>query len=169
MTEIKCKIVEVCVFTKNTANPQYLLLKRADNEDIYPGIWQLVTGGIHDNEKAYEAAFRELREETGLNPKRFYTVPHVSIFYDGGYDTVNLSPVFAAEVNDNGAPELSDEHITWRWCSFEEASELLVWPAQKEGLRIVHNYISAEKEAGRLLEITDKVIVKDEVPNNDKS
>ncbi len=169
MTDVKCKIVEVCVFTAKTGAPGYLLLKRAENEDIYPGIWQLITGGIHDNEKAYEAAVRELREETGLVPERLYTVPHVSIFYDAGYDAVNLSPVFAAEIDRRAGPALSDEHAVWRWCSYEEAHELLVWPAQKEGLTIVHRYITEGKEAGRLLEITGKVSRKSEMPDNYKS
>ncbi len=169
MTDLKCKIIEVCVFTKNTAEPQYLLLKRSDNDDIYPGIWQLVTGGIHDNEKAYEAAYRELREETGLTPERFYTVPHVSIFYDASYDAVNFSPIFAAEIDNDEAPELSAEHTMWKWSSFQEAYELLVWPTQKEGLSVVNNYIAGGKEAGRLLEITNKVSLPGEASKNYKS
>jgi len=162
MTELKCKIIEVCVFTRNTTEPQYLLLKRAENETIYPGIWQFITGGIHDNEKAYEAAYRELREETGLIPKRFFTVPHVSIFYDAGYDAVNFAPAFAAEINNNMTPKLSAEHATWKWCTYNEASDLLVWPAQNEGLTAVHNYIVGGSEAGHLLDITEKLSLQDE-------
>lgn len=154
MTDLKCKIVEVCIFTKKDDEPRYLLLKRSGSDAIYPDIWQFVTGGIHDNEKAFRAAHRELSEETKLIAERFYTVPHVSVFYDAGYDAVNLSPLFAAEVRASPDPELSEEHVGFRWCTYEQAHEMLVWPGQKQGLTIVHRYIVGETEAGQLLDIT---------------
>ena len=46
------------------------MLQRADNEEIYPGLWQIVSGGIEQGEKAYEAAAREVREEIGGEPKK---------------------------------------------------------------------------------------------------
>jgi len=166
MTDIKCKIVEVCIFSEKDGAPRYLLLKRSGSDTIYPNIWQFVTGGIHDNEKAYGAAYREMSEETKLIAERFYTAPHVSVFYDAGYDAVNLSPLFAAEVKQSAVPELSKEHVEFRWCTYEEAHELLVWPGQKQGLEIVHRYIAGEMEAGHLLEITKMVEATSGMPDD---
>ena len=167
MADVKCKIVEICIYYRDNNIPRYLLLKRSQSEDIYPGIWQFVTGGIHEDEKAYIAAYREMREETKLSVERFFTVPYVSVFYDLGYDTVNLSPIFAAEVETSLVPQLSDEHAEYRWCSFDEAYALLVWPGQREGLEIVHRYIAGgEEEAGRLVEISKELLVMNKSGND---
>jgi dihydroneopterin triphosphate diphosphatase len=157
MTEIKCKIVEVCVFSKKNGIPHYLLLKRSSTDTLYPGIWQTITGGIRDGEKAYEAAYREMREETQLLPHRFFVGPHVSTFYDPKNDVVHLSPLFAAEVKTDSIANLSHEHEAFHWCQYDEAHELLVWPGQKQGLDIVHGYIANESKAGGLLDISEKL------------
>lgn len=166
MADVKSKIVEICIFTRDDLAPKYLLLKRSGTEDIYPGIWQFVTGGIHQGEKAYQAAYREMYEETGLSVQRFFTALHVSIFYDAGYDAVNLSPLFAAEIGDADTPKLSREHKEFRWCLYDDAFDLLVWPGQKQGLEIVHRYIVGEKVAGRLLEITGKISLNHRAPGS---
>jgi putative (di)nucleoside polyphosphate hydrolase len=44
---------------------RFLVLERAD----MPGSWQFPQGGIHAGEAPYEAAWRELGEETGLTPE----------------------------------------------------------------------------------------------------
>ena len=45
----------------------YLLTKRSDDKDIYPGYWEASAGGAAvSGEEPLEAAERELFEETGL-------------------------------------------------------------------------------------------------------
>ncbi|MCG7534183.1 dihydroneopterin triphosphate diphosphatase [Pseudoalteromonas sp. OOF1S-7] len=44
---------------------EFLLLQRADD----PGFWQSVTGGIDPGESPAETAYRELKEETGIDAK----------------------------------------------------------------------------------------------------
>jgi len=75
LATILSQIVEVCIFRWIAGEPQYLLLQRADDEELYPDIWQIVTGSIKKNESTDKAALRELEEETGLCLKRFWTVP----------------------------------------------------------------------------------------------
>ena len=57
-------MVEVCVFRFSADHPEYLLLKRAPEEPLYPNIWQMVTGSVEAGETAVVAALRELEEET---------------------------------------------------------------------------------------------------------
>ena len=46
---------------------QVLLLKRAENAKLFPGLWNLPGGAKEDGETFYAAAVRELLEESGLS------------------------------------------------------------------------------------------------------
>ena len=98
MTTVVSRIVEVCVFRFTGNAVEYLLLKRAKGDALYPGIWQWVTGAIMEGEKALDAAFREFRKETGLRGERAWIVPHVTSFYDSVHDCVHLCPLIAVQV-----------------------------------------------------------------------
>ena len=150
MAIIVCRIVEVCVFRFLNDHPEYLMLKRSPDEKIYPDLWQFVSGSLDDGEKAFDAALRELKEETKLTPKRFWVVPHANMFYDPAYDAVNVSPLFAAQVDMGKAPTLSSEHCAYEWLPFADAWRRLVWPGQRAGLEVIDKYILGGEEAGVL-------------------
>jgi dATP pyrophosphohydrolase len=147
MPSIVSRIVEVYVFRFRDSRPEYLVLKRSSDDTLYPGIWQIVTGSIHDGESAVDAALRELAEETGILPKRFWTVPHANVFYDRSTDAMNLSPMFAAQAEPAEEPRLSSEHSTFSWLPSGEARRCLVWPGQRRGIEIVEQYIAGGEEA----------------------
>lgn len=147
MPGIASRIVEVCVFSFRNPGPAYLLLRRSPADPIYPGIWQFVSGSVEGDETAVAAARRELAEETSLEPLDFWVVPHVSVFYDPSWDSVNLTPVFAARVAPGSEPKLSPEHTEYLWCDYQSALGMLVWPGQRETLRVLHEYIVRGSEA----------------------
>jgi dATP pyrophosphohydrolase len=138
---IASRIVEVCIFSFAGAGPRYLLLRRSPSDAIYPGIWQFVSGSVEGAETAVEAARREMEEETSLPSTAFWVLPHVSTFYDPGRDTVNFIPVFAAQVAPGSEPKLSTEHSEYLWCDYTTARGMLVWPGQREALRVLQEYI----------------------------
>ena len=154
MATILSQIVEVCIFRWIAREPQYLLLQRADNEELYPGLWQIVTGSMKKNESADKAALRELEEETGLHPKRFWTVPIMDSYFDIRNDTIQMVPVFAAEVDAALNVRISHEHRRFEWLAYAAARDRAVWPGQRQAIEIVHEFIAGGKEAARLLEIT---------------
>ncbi len=153
MPLITCRIVEICVFRFIKDQPEYLLLHRAKDEKVYPGIWQLMSGTIEKEEGGVEAALREFREETGMKVERFWVVPYVNSFYDPDYDAINLSPLFAAQVDEGSEPRLSREHFEYGWFTYEEASRKLVWPGQRAGLKVTHEYVVRGEQAATLLQM----------------
>jgi 8-oxo-dGTP pyrophosphatase MutT (NUDIX family) len=153
MPQIVSRIVEVCVFRFVDNRPEYLLLKRSANDRIHPGIWQIVTGTIHEGEKAVDGSLRELREETGLKPKRLWVAPYVISFYDHHNDAMNINPLFAAQAGRADEVKLSPEHQTYEWLLYDEAKRRLVWPDQRQGLEIIDRYIVGGEEAGRLMRV----------------
>jgi 8-oxo-dGTP pyrophosphatase MutT (NUDIX family) len=154
LATILSQLVEVCIFRWIASEPQYLLLQRADDEELYPGIWQIVTGAMRKNESADKAALRELEEETGLRLKRFWIVPIMDSYFDIRNDIVQMVPVFAAEVDAALNVRLSREHRCFDWLAYIAARDRVVWPGQRQAIEIVHEFIAGGKEAARLLEIT---------------
>jgi len=137
-------IIEAHLFRIRDDRIEFLLLKRAANE-VYPLLWQPVTGRMHEGETAYEAALREIAEETKLIPEEFWVVPNVNSFYNPQKDTVSLIPVFAGRIGLNNEIIISEEHEEYGWFSFEEAITLMAWPGQRKSAEIVSRYFKHEK------------------------
>ncbi|RPI65996.1 MAG: NUDIX pyrophosphatase [Ignavibacteriales bacterium] len=138
--EIISGYVEVHIFRRKSDSLEFLMLQRGDKE-IYPGLWQMVTGKIRGKEKAYETALREMKEETGLEPVRFWVAPKVNQFYQYDKDAIYVVPVFAAEVLPESNIKICDEHCGFKWVTPVEAHEILPWDEQRKALDIITGYI----------------------------
>ncbi len=139
MAEFVIRVIDAYVYRKMDDKIEFLLLKRAETK-LYEHLWQGVAGKIEPGEKAWEAAIRELKEETGFKPIKMFVADHVSRFYEVYGDRVNLVPVFGIEVPKSPV-QLSEEHSKYEWLSFDEAMKRLIWNGQKQGLAIVHEMI----------------------------
>lgn len=135
--------VHIAIPGSNPGEWQFLLLKRAADEIIYPGIWQIVTGGIANGETALQAALREVQEETSLTPNQLWTVPYVGSFFDAEHDYVHLIPCFGCIATGRDI-HLSCEHQESRWCTLGEAMGHLVMPSHREGTKVFYDYLLAE-------------------------
>ena len=141
--KINSQLIEAHIFRQVNANLEFLLLKRSEN-DIYPGLWQMVTGSVEQGENAYHAALREINEETGFKPHRFWIVPNVNSFYSHQDDSIYLIPVFAALVQDGGEVTISGEHSEYKWVTKDEAVKLLAWPGQRRSVETISEYYSSQ-------------------------
>ena len=144
MPGIKIRVVDSYVYHQNKNDIRFLLLKRAMTK-MYEHLWQGVAGKIENGEKAWEAATRELNEETGLEPVRVFVADHVSRFYETHGDRVNLVPVFGIEVKNRNVV-LSKEHCEFQWLDFKTARKRLVWNGQKEGIKSVFEMLSSDDD-----------------------
>jgi dATP pyrophosphohydrolase len=153
VAEVVSNIVEVTVFRFRNDRPEFLLLRRAPFEALYPGIWQIITGSLRESETALQGAGREVLEEIGVSPIRFWVVPHVSSFYDPDLDRISLIPHFAAQLSPEAEVVLSPEHDLYGWVEFLEARKRVVWPAQRQALEIVYEQILGGERAAGLVEV----------------
>lgn len=128
--------ISTYVFTILYDRAAFLTLFRA------PGLtqaetWQAVHGMIEQNETASAAARREMIEETGLQPERFFKLDYVETFYSEITDSIHLVPAFAAFVPSAPAAVISSEHTKFEWCSPDEARERFPFRGQREAVRMI--------------------------------
>ena len=139
MADITIRVVDCYVFRQTDDDLSFLLLKR-NKDKLYEHLWQGVAGKIEGDETAFEAAIRELKEETSLEPVRMFVADHVSRFYESHQDRINLVPVFGIEV-DSSEVKLSKEHVDYKWVDIYEALDTLVWRGQKESIQTVYDMV----------------------------
>jgi 8-oxo-dGTP pyrophosphatase MutT (NUDIX family) len=123
--------VEAIIFRRNGNVIEYLLLKRLPERN---GFWQPVTGGVEEGETQDKALQREITEETGVSN---IVALIIGLYYFEFSDpNLNQEYVYGVEVSSSEEIVLDPkEHTEYRWCSFQEALQLLHWKENKEALR----------------------------------
>ena len=129
---VQVATIDVYVIRPLTDGWRVLVLRRAADTRC-PGSWETVHGRIEKGEKPEEAALREVREETGLEPTRLYTIT-VQPFYLPGAGIVTAAVVFAAFVGAE-VVALGEEHDAHDWLSPDEAERRYSWPRSRAALR----------------------------------
>jgi dATP pyrophosphohydrolase len=125
-----------CFVVRPSANGSHEFLQVLRARGKYMGeTWQLVTGGIDDGETAWQAALRELDEETGLAPVEFYQVDVINTFYLAATDSISMSPMFCAIVAPDAQVILNHEHTDFRWVSRDRMESAVMWPGERAALR----------------------------------
>lgn len=145
-------LIEAHIFRLKNEDLEFLLLKRAPYQ-YYPNIWQMVSGKIRENEKAYETALREIKEETGLVPENLWIAPNINSFYSPDDEYISLIPVFAAKVNDDSQVIISTEHSEYKWLKSSEAKQLLAWEGQRKSLELINEYFLNRRSYLNFIEI----------------
>jgi dATP pyrophosphohydrolase len=125
----------VVLIKKDKDDGRFLLLRRV-HEPV--GTWCYVAGGIEENEKAYETAIREAKEETGLEVKELYSASLCEQFYEIRNDAVWIAPVFVGFVDESVEVKTNHEHNQFKWCTKDECMDLLIFSGQKQIIGSIH-------------------------------
>ena len=130
------KPISVLVLLHDHAG-QILLLERLNP----PGFWQSVTGSLEEGETPFQAALREVQEETGirlpentLRDWRHSTVYEIYEHWRHRYAegvTHNTEHWFSAAVSRSTPIRLS-EHRAYVWLDVEAAAERVFSPSNRE-------------------------------------
>ena len=108
------------------SNDELLIVKRNENDDLYPGAWEFPGGHLENGETIKEGLKRELYEEIGFDLDFQPIITHYcdEIKNKNNKQIHNIEIDFIINVN---KPDidivLSDEHCDYKWVTKD--SELL--------------------------------------------
>lgn len=96
----------------------FLIVKRKNNDELFPGRWEFPGGHLEDAETISDALSREVREEVGYNQSFDAKIVNYTDAITNDFDTklyvVELD--FVIEVNKNDfVVTLSEEHDEYKW------------------------------------------------------
>lgn len=153
MVKLVSHYVETYVFRRRRRGFQVLCLRRAPGTAL-AGVWQPVTGKKLRGERALLAAAREVREETGLDPIRWWGLETMSMWFESATERFVALPLYAAEVARDAEVVLSREHDAFRWLAPRAAGAKFAWETQRRALEAVGREVWRGRSA-RYLERTE--------------
>ncbi|WP_317967322.1 NUDIX domain-containing protein [Paenibacillus sp. CCS19] len=135
---LRCSGVAVVLLKRTQYDYKVLLLKRTSS--VLRDTWCYIGGGIEEGEKAWEAALREVREETGITKVSLFTSNKFDQFYSAKENYIYVAPVFVGYVDDDQDVILNYEHSEYEWVTINEAIERVSLPGNDEALAFIEKH-----------------------------
>jgi dATP pyrophosphohydrolase len=146
---IRSFAVSVVVVRASGAESEVLLLRRTRS---LAGEWCQIAGAIEAGETAWQAALREVNEETGLRPVAFYSADICEQFYEADRNAISLLPVFVGFARPGDGVRLNAEHSEFRWVTFDDALRMVPFAGQRNVLMHIRREF-IDREPSRWLSI----------------
>jgi len=128
------KPVKTRVFTTGVVlrGGRLLILKRKDDDDSYPGVWDCVGGHFEKGESAEECMLREAREEAGQTMKIVKVGPLIE--YLDAYGRAVAVPFVLKP--DSKKEIVPSEHSEFRWVKLSELNDYDIVPDLAKALAL---------------------------------
>ncbi|KZC39589.1 MULTISPECIES: NUDIX hydrolase [Rhodanobacter] len=127
---VRSTMVSVVALRGSGAATHMLVARRAGA--YLDGAWSYFAGHVEAGETGWQAALRELREETALVPQSFWATSFCEQVYLAAADAIEIVPAFVARVAEGVQVRLNGEHSAFRWVTLDEAAALLPFGSQRE-------------------------------------
>jgi 8-oxo-dGTP diphosphatase len=118
-------MVAVAAIVEDRASCEILLMQRSSTVDHAAGVWEGISGRMHQGEDPVDALRREIQEETGITEVEIVQPIWVNHFFRGprlpAYEVVYIA--YWCRTDDR-AVTLSDEHADYCWVTTDEAIRL---------------------------------------------
>lgn len=146
-TPAPSRSVSALTWRRGGNGPELLMMLRQPSQGLW---WSSVTGMLEAGETHPEAAHRELMEETGLTgtlsplgfTHTFWMDPSI-LGLPAGPPRFNAETCYHLEVAPDAQVRLAlEEHSEYRWCSMEEALELMMWEGSKAALKRLQAHLA---------------------------
>ncbi|MGN6368922.1 MAG: bis(5'-nucleosyl)-tetraphosphatase [Phycisphaerae bacterium] len=122
------------LYRETPGGPVFLLLD-------YGKHWDYAKGHLEEGETAWQAAVRELREETGIRQvdrvTRFERDMHY-VFFSPRKGRIHKTVTYFLGRTRTEEVAISEEHTGYAWMSYEDAMERLTYENARELLRAAH-------------------------------
>lgn len=117
---MKQKLWKICMCGVVKCGEEFLVLKRPDDDEDMPGIWEFPSGNAECGENLLNALVREIKEETGIDIKKEETKILSLDQYEAekaDYVKCSVQINFLCEVKEKPIVYLSEEHTDFDWVS----------------------------------------------------
>jgi hypothetical protein len=143
-------VYDIWVFRRAPAGIEFLLLHTSQEKaDRYFGggrFWQIPSGVFEDAAPVADVFDRHLAD-FGIEARAVWAAEYTYTIYNRRFHEIQIISVFAVEADANDAPLTLDpaEHSEYKWVSYQAALERVHYRGLKDGLRSVHEYITAPR------------------------
>ncbi|HXS14987.1 MAG TPA: NUDIX hydrolase [Candidatus Saccharimonadales bacterium] len=105
---------------------EVLMVKRADNDDFLPGLWEMPGGGTDFGEHPIQALKREIKEEVGVDVEVGKVCFVDDYFMEKDDEKIHRVELFykCKLKNNDTEVRLSHEHSAYKWLSEENLKSL---------------------------------------------
>lgn len=129
---------QAIVYCRTDEDHKYLILKRSE---IDGGYWQPVVGTVKEEESIIQCMLREIEEEAGIKDVIQVSKQLYNFSWERD-EQVYLEFVYAIEVDEKSAINLSEEHDEYLWLNYKDAVEKVKYDSNKRSITIVEKMLT---------------------------
>ena len=141
---IREKSYGAIIFRKEKKEYFVLLLRYKRDNNEY---WDFPKGHAERDENALEAVEREVFEETGIKEIHFVEKfkESISFFFKRDGELISKVVDFYIAITSQKEVNISFEHLDYKWCTIEEANEIMKFKNSKEVLEKAYDFLQKNK------------------------